>query len=310
MHRVLASIVVVVLCTAASPLFAQTGRVADGLVGTWILVGAERELASEEPTPVRGARGMLVIDAAGNVFEFFNTPAVGDTDGSARLDEFGGFWGRYAIDGAQLRFESAAGVSPNVRGRSFTRNFELDGDRLVLTASDEPQAQGDLRGIWQRMPVVENLSPAYREVVGFWQHVVERRVDTRSGEVRSENRRDPSVIVYTPAGFVGVHFPSQGREAFAGEEPTASEAQGALRGYIGYFGTLGVYPGEVSHNLLSGVSPSTGSILRRYAEITDDELVVTLQSSGMNVSAEPPAVVTEVVLRRLSDADDMLPAPR
>jgi hypothetical protein len=264
---------------------------------------------------------LLVIDAAGNVFEFFNAPVAGGAPGAGggadgpggtaqRLAEFGGFWGRYEVAAAdgQLHFESAAGVSPSVRGLSFTRRFELDGDRLVLTAIDEPQAQGDLRGIWQRMPVVENLSPAYREVVGFWQHVVERRVDTGSGEIQSESRRAPSVIVYTPAGFVGVHFPSLGREAFADGEPTPTEAQGALRGYIGYFGTLGVYPGEVSHNLLSGVSPSTGSILRRYAEITGDELVVTLQSSGLNPQAGPPPVVTEVVLRRLSGADDMLRA--
>jgi len=132
-----------------------------------------------------------------------------------------------------------------------------------------------------------------------------RRVDTATGEIQSRSERAPSVIVYTPSGFVGVHFPSLGREPFAGAVPTADEARDGLRGYIGYFGSLGVYPGEVSHNVLAGISPGTGAILRRYAEITGDELVVTLQGTGATAS-DRPRTVTEVVLRRLSGAEDML----
>jgi hypothetical protein len=191
---------------------------------------------------------------------------------------------------------------------SFARRFELAGDRLVITSTDEPQAQGDTRWTWQRVPTVENLSPVYREVSGFWQHIEERRVDTATGEVQNSTMRAPSVIVYTPGGFVGVHFPTLGRESFAGGTPTADEAQAAVRGYLGYFGTLNVYPGEVAHNVLSGISPTTGAILRRYAEITGDELVVTLQSGAARTSDDDrPRTVTEVILRRLSGADEMLP---
>jgi hypothetical protein len=134
-------------------------------------------------------------------------------------------------------------------------------------------------------------------------------VDLATGEITRESQRGPSVIVYTPGGFVGVHFPPRVREPFAGPVPTADEAQAALRGYIGYFGTLGVYPGEVSHNILSGISPTTGSILRRYAAITGDELIVRLQGGGAARGADDdaPRSATEVVLHRLSGADDMLP---
>jgi hypothetical protein len=109
------------------------------------------------------------------------------------------------------------------------------------------------------------------------------------------------VIVYTPSGFVGVHFPTLGRETNDEEDPSG------LRGYLGYFGTLNVYPGEVSHNILSGVSPGTGSILRRYAEITGDDLVVTLQSCGGRGADDRPRASTIVKLKRLSGAEAMLP---
>ncbi len=207
-----------------------------------------------------------------------------------------------------MSFTAEEGVSPNVRGLSFSRAFELDGDRLVVTSTQEPQAQGDTRWIWQRFPTVENLSPAYREVVGFWRNVGERQVNLDTGAIERESQRGASVIVYTPAGFVGVHFPPRTREPFAGETPTAEEAQETLRGYIGYFGGLGVYPGEVSHNILAGVSMTSGSILRRYAAITGDELIVRLQVSAPRTLDEAPRrIATEVVLERISGAEDMLP---
>ena len=293
---------------------AQPADPRDGLIGTWILGGIERDGSSEATTRLRGQRGLLILDGAGNVFEFFSTtsrnePEVIQDDPLRTLANFGGFWGTYEVDGddAAIRFDSKDGVSPAVHALSFTRRYDLDGDVLVLVSGEEPQAQANLQWTWQRMPTVENLSPAYRSVVGFWEHVEERRVNLATGEVQGSTRRNPSVIVYTPSGFVGVHFPPRGREAFAGDTPSSDEAQAALRGYIGYFGTLGVYPGEVSHNILSGISPGTGSILRRAAEITGDELVVTLQSGLPRASDAGPRTAKQVVLHRLSDADDMLP---
>ncbi|HET7133283.1 MAG TPA: hypothetical protein VFJ95_13585 [Gammaproteobacteria bacterium] len=300
---------------ASAARSAEPAAVADRLVSSWALVAVDKHAASDAPVRARAPRGLLVLDAAGNVFEFFSAtppPAQGAAVPSgplATLEEYGGFWGRYTVDdaGRRLRFTAEAGVSPSVQGLSFSRSFELDGDWLVLTSGKEPQAQNDTRWTWQRFPTVENLSAAYREVVGFWHNVGERQVNPATGEITRESQRGPSVIVYTPAGFVGVHFPPRMREPFAGETPTAEEAQAALRGYIGYFGALGVYPGEVSHDILSGVAPTGGSILRRYAKITGNQLVVRLQSGARPSATDPPRPVTEVVLERLSGAADMLP---
>jgi hypothetical protein len=297
-------------------LAAQPASVADRLVSSWTLVAVDKQAGSNTPVRARAPHGLLVLDGAGNVFEFFSaTPAR--APGAAvpagallTLEEYGGFWGRYTVDesAGHMRFTAEAGVSPSVRGLSFSRSFKLDGDQLVVTSTREPQAQGDTRWTWQRFPTVENLSPAYREIVGFWRNVGERQVVQATGKIERESERGPSVIVYTPAGFVGVHFPPRVREPFAGETATADEAQAAMRGYIGYFGSLGVYPGEVSHDILAGVAPTSGSILRRYAKITGDELVVRLQSGAARTSDDdPPRTATEVVLKRLSDAEDMLP---
>jgi hypothetical protein len=295
---------------------AQARSAADRLVSSWILVAVDKQASSDAPVRARAPHGLLVLDRAGNAFEFFSaTPvfpqgAAAPTGPLLALEEHGGFWGRYTVDESTQRitFSAEAGVSPTVQGLEFSRSFELDGDRLVVTSTREPQAQNDTRWIWQRFPTVENLSPAYREVVGFWRNVGERQVDAATGAIQRESQRGPSVIVYTPAGFVGVHFPPRVREPFGGDTPTAEEAQAALRGYIGYWGSLGVYPGEVSHNVLSGVAPTSGAILRRYAEVTGDKLVVRLQGGAARAADDPgPRTATEVFLERLSGADDMLP---
>jgi len=313
MKRLLAIAFATCLVGPVGGLAAQPAGTAADLVSSWTLVGVEKGVAGDEPTRLRGARGLLVLDGAGYAFEFFSTasrelPEAPQLDPQRAFADYGGFWGRYAADAAagRIDFEAWDGVSPSVRDLEFSRSYALDGDRLIVTSANEPQAQGDTRWTWQRMPTVENLSPYYRQVVGFWQHIEERQVNEATGEIRNARQRAPSVIVYTPGGFVGVHFPPRERGRFAGDEPALEEAQAALRGYIGYFGTLGVYPGEVAHNILAGISPATGSILRRGAEITGDELVVRLAPLTPR-TGEGARFVTTVTLHRLSGAEDMLP---
>jgi hypothetical protein len=285
-------------------------------VSSWVLTSVDKQAGSEAPVRARAPHGLLVLDGAGNVFEFFSAVPARPQGAAApagalqTFEEYGGFWGRYTVDETahRLSITAESGVSPNLNGLKFARSFELDGDKLTITSTKEPQAQSDTRWTWHRFPTVENLSPAYREVVGFWRNVGERQVDTATGAIERESQRGPSVIVYTPAGFVGVHFPPRERKPFAGDVPTADEAQAAVRGYIGYFGSLGVYPGEVSHDILAGVSPTGGAILRRYAKITGDQLVVRLQSGAARTSeSDQPRTATEVVLKRLSGANEMLP---
>ena len=317
MTRVAVMCIALVLWAAQSPVAQEPpasapadASSATALVSTWTLSSIERGVSGEKPERVQNPRGLLIFDAVGHAFELFTTasrqqPETPQTDPLGMFNAYGGFWGSYRVDTAQkrIRFKAQGAVSMTVQGREFSRSFEQDGNRLTMTTIDEPHAHGGTRWTWQRVPTIDNLSPFYRQTVGFWEHVVERRVTVSTGEVVSESRRAPSVIVYTPGGFVGVHFPTLNRKPFASDNPTADEARAALQGYLGYYGALTVYPGEVFHNILGGVSPAAGSILRRYADIKDNELTVRLTPTGN----QPVQNQTIVILRRLSGVDDMLP---
>ena len=155
MRQLLAILAMPVLLLAGQTAAAQDA--AADLISSWTLLAVEKNAASSEPTRARGARGLLILDGAGNVFEFFSTatrdePESPQVDPQRTFDTFGGFWGRFEVDDAagMLHFEAASGVSPSVRGLSFSRHYEVSGNRLIVTSTNEPQAQGDTRWIWQR----------------------------------------------------------------------------------------------------------------------------------------------------------------
>jgi hypothetical protein len=306
----------VLVCTAPSSSARQTvvAPTVASLVSTWTLTLFEQGVSGGQPARVANPRGLLVLDAAGHAFEFVTSVAGQRTMGGqvplaeaqAAFAGYGGFWGQYRVDAASktITYRAEGAVSTRIMGKEFSRSFELDGDRLTVTSMVEPHTPAGTRWVWDRVPTIENLSPLYRQVAGFWRHIIEKRVNPTTGAAASESKRAPSVIVYTPAGFVGVHFPPLNRPAFAGDTPTPEEAQSALRGYIGYYGVLTVYPGQVFHNILAGVSPTPGTILRRSAVISGDELTVQLPTTRNQQGQEAATVVT---LKRLSGVAEMLP---
>ncbi len=284
-----------------------------GLVGTWMLVGLQRASNGQAPAPVANARGMLVFDHAGHVLEL--TTVAGRAQGpvaqlpaadvESLFTNSGGFWGSYRADETRrtLSFRPEGAVNPSVMGRELTRTYELADDRLTVAApADAPGPEKNMRWTWERVPTLENLSAAQRRLLGFWQHVMERRVDANTGSVVSETRRAPSVIAYTASGFVGVHFPPLNRKPFAGDLPTEDEARAAFTGYVGYYGVYLVYPGVVYHHQLGSLY-NVPTSFKRYFEITGSEINLKF----------PPAtnrgqtVRTIVTLKRLSDDHDMIP---
>ncbi len=285
------------------------------LVGTWTLVSTEEDVDGAQPTRVANPRGLLVLDAAGWVFEAVTRdnrqrpgpPLESLTEAQRNFATYGGSWGRYTASAATRQFvlRAEGALSPSVMGREFTRSYALEGGRLVITSKPgEPHQRGATRWTWERVPVVENLSPGYRAVVGFWRHEVEKRVNlTLKTEVAT--MRAPSVVVYTPSGYVGVYFPPLGRKPFAGETPTDAEAREAMRGYVGYFGALGVYPGMVFHHILGSTGNLTSSTLKRFLDLSSGGDQANLRfPEGRNQQGE--ATTTLVTLRRLSGATAML----
>src|SRR5688572_33389829 len=209
MTRAIGVALVIGLLQAAHPSSApQTpaGPAAADLVSTWTLTTLERSAGGGPAARVANPRGLLVLDRAGNVFEFVTSLAT-QRGGQGQLAEaqaafagFGGFWGQYRVDATQrtMTYRPEHGVHPNLGGREFSRTFALDGDRLTITSVAEPNVPSGTRWTWDRVPPIDNLSPLYRNVVGFWRHIVEKRVNPATGVSGAETRRSPSVIVYTP----------------------------------------------------------------------------------------------------------------
>jgi hypothetical protein len=315
MPRVVVLIVALALLAAAGPAAAQSTALAPAdLAATWQLVSLERGLSSGTPERVQLPRGLLILDSAGNAFEWVGTPPRQQPDAPTAdpvkaLNDYSGFWGRYRVDSGHKRmvFTARGAVSPSVTGREFSRTLERAGELLTLTSVDEPHARGGTRWVYERIPPMEAPGPTFRKAVGFWEYVVEKRTTT-AGEVLSEQKRGgPSTIVYTPAGFVGVHFlPINTKPTpFAADVPTPEEARAAVQGYIGYYGALTVYPGQVFHNLMSAMSNMPGTILRRFAEFSKDDSELTVRFAPVR-DQQGRMVVTSVLLRRLSGEAEML----
>jgi hypothetical protein len=267
----------------------------------------------DEAAPVANARGLIIFDSAGHVIEvvsrgrrqpYVKNPPTPDEALGAFMT-FGGFWGTYRADekAAEIEFRPQGAINPNLMGEALVRAYELKNDRLVITSrAGDPDEPGPTRSTWQRIPPIENLSPTYRKVLGFWQWLGEKSIATATGATMTEGKRDPSVIVYSPSGLIGVHFVPANRKRLAGPTATPDEARAAITGYVGYTAVLHVHPGEVIHHQLLTINPGGGNLLRRSYEFVGDEIHLKF----------PPTIVqgqerqTQVRLRRLSGEGEML----
>ncbi len=284
-------------------------------VGTWTLSVVERVAADGKATSLILPRGLLVFDNAGHAFELASagprityagrgaTPA----EALAVYNNYSGFWGNYAVDLPQKRitYRPEGAVSPNAMGQDVVRAFETSGDRLVVTGTaGEPDGQAGMRWTWDRVPQLENLTATNRTLLGFWRHVVERRVDDKTGAVLTEATRAPSVIVYTPSGYVGVHFPPLNRAKFAATLPTDEEARAAIAGFVSYYGSYALYPGLVFHHRLMILGNTQADSLRRFYDITGDQLTLKFPPGG--ASPLGPDGRTNVILKRISGEREMV----
>jgi hypothetical protein len=307
-------VVLAVLGVFAAGLGAHAQGVATArdLVGTWTLSAVER-MGGGAPATVPLPRGLLVFDAAGHVFELASagrrvvyaanqpTPA----EAHAVYNNYSGFWGSYKVGDQKITYRPEGAISPNAMDQDIVRSFTLKGDRLTIeSATGSPDGQDQMRWTWDRVPQLENITNANRQLLGFWRHIVERRLSETTGAVINEATRAPSVIAYTPSGYVGVHFPPLNRAKFVAALPTDDEAQAAIRGFVSYYGAYTLYPGLVFHHRLMILGNGASDSLRRFYEIKGDELTLKFPPGG--ASPLGPDGRTNVVLKRISGAEEMI----
>jgi hypothetical protein len=303
---------VVALALAMVDQTPQAQTAPRGLVGTWVLDDAQRSEGAA-PASLQAPRGLIIFDGAGHVIEIVsygrrqiyeaNQPTP--EEALVTVNSYGGFWGTYKADdkGGTLSYRIAAGVSPNLANEQLTRTYQLTGNRLTIESRAEPGAQGNLRTTWRRMPILETLSPGYRQALGFWEWVGEGSYLMSTGAAVTEGKRDASVIVYSPSGYVGVHFIPANRKRLTGAAPTPEEARASIAGYVSYSAVLGLFPGHLIHHQLVALTPTNnGQSLERDYELRGNEIYLRFA----------PAIVqgqerqTRVTLRRLSGAAEML----
>jgi hypothetical protein len=299
---------------ALAGLLAQAPASKD-LAGTWTLTTVERGGADGAWIPQPLPRGVLILDRGGHAFELAETgrrvPYAANqptpAEAHAVYNNYSGFWGGYRVDQASntITYRPEGAVSPNAMGQDVPRTFALTNDRLVVTATaNEPDGLGGTRWTWERVPQLETLSAANRKLLGFWRHVVEKRINVTTGAVQSETERAPSIIVYSAAGFVGVHFPPMNRPKFAAPQPTDDEARAAIGGFVSYYGAYTLSPGVVFHHRLIILGTAPGDTLKRFYDITGDALTLKFPP-GRNQQGQE--IRTEVTLKRISGEKEMLP---
>ena len=115
-----------------------------------------------------------------------------------------------------------------------------------------------------------------KRFIGTWR-LVETRADGKPDPVRGLH--PTGLIYYDATGHMAAQIVPEGeRRAFAGTDPTAAEAQTALRGYTAYFGTYSVdeRAHSVTHHREGNINPGAlGDFVRRYEFLPGDRLVLT-----------------------------------
>lgn len=116
---------------------------------------------------------------------------------------------------------------------------------------------------------------AAKRLLGTWR-LIETTVDGKPDP--SRGLHPTGLLYYDATGHMALQvMPERGRPAFAGTDPTAEEAQAALRGYSAYFGTytLDEHAHTVTHHREGNINPGgLGDFVRRYEFLPGDRVAL------------------------------------
>ncbi len=140
------------------------------------------------------------------------------------------------------------------------------------------------------------------KLVGTYRLVTTEVKDAGGGWQRTPNYDSVGYITYSDTGYMGVHVMPQNRTPFGDTQPTAAEAQAALRGYTAYYGPYSVHTDEddkfLIHHRVGQIDPGGVADAKRFYDLAGDRLVLTpAPASGRKEDA-----TRHVVWERLPDA--------
>jgi hypothetical protein len=113
--------------------------------------------------------------------------------------------------------------------------------------------------------------------VGTYRLITTETRDASGTWAATPNFASIGYITYAQTGHMGVHLMPRERDRFAGNAPTADEAQAALRGYAAYFGTFTVHSKEkfVVHHRAGQLNPGGDPEVKRFFDFDGDRLILT-----------------------------------
>lgn len=104
-------------------------------------------------------------------------------------------------------------------------------------------------------------------------------------------------ITYGASGYMGVHVMPRGRAPFAGNRPTAEEAQEALRGYTAYYGPYTLNQADadafVVHHRVGQTNPGGEVDAKRFYEFVGNQLILTPAPTSGGKDAAARRIVWE-----------------
>ena len=118
-----------------------------------------------------------------------------------------------------------------------------------------------------------------QKLLGTYKLVTSETKDSNGTWGPTPNFDSIGYITYGASGYMGVHVMPRGRAPFAGNRPTAEEAQEALRGYTAYYGPYTVNQAAadafVVHHRVGQTNPGGEVDAKRFYEFVGNQLILT-----------------------------------
>lgn len=291
----------------------------DRFAGAWSLVRSERRGADGAliGEPREDRVGYLMYDATGYMAVTLMAPGREPySEGGPTADEalaqwgsYTSYFGRYSVNeaGGYVTHHLEGSLNPGGAGSDYQRFFTFEEganpfqkDRLIL----QPPAGADgsrSHITWERLHDLpeSELTDTHRRLFGFYRIESVTR-ETGAGEPLPAEQYETAYIAYTPSGHMSVHLMRAGREAWAGDEPTAEEALAAVQSYGSYFGPFWIEEGSYFvHNRIGNEDPGqSGTDAQRFYELTDTHLVLM---PPVSIDAEGRRVQSTIRWARISE---------
>ncbi len=257
--------------------------------GAWVLARIERRDADGELTtePIEDRLGYIMYDTTGHMGvtlmrpdrELYSEDGPTADEALAQLGSYTSYFGRYTVNEAEgfVTHHLEGAVSPGGAGTDAQRFYTFEDGRLIL---QPPPAEDGSRSFitWERLPDLpeEELTDTHRRLFGFYRIEAVSR-ETSDGESMEAEQYDAGYIIYAPSGHMSVHLMRPDRQPYAGDEPTAEEAQAAVQSYASYFGPFSVHEteGYLVHHRIGNEDPAgTDTDAQRFYELTDTHLML------------------------------------